>query len=80
MNKTLTAGMIVVALCSGALPAMAEEEALCLDCHEPAEDWEGLSADDILAQAKDASIKRHADNQELSDEQLKALIAELMPK
>ena len=80
MNKTLTAGMIVVALCSGALPTLAEEDALCLDCHEPAEDWEGLSADEILAQAKDASIKRHADNQELSDEQLKALIAELMPK
>ena len=80
MNKTLTAGIIVVALCSGALPALAGDDALCLDCHEPAEDWEGLSADDILAQAKDTSIKRHADNQELSDEQLKALIAELMPK
>ena len=80
MNKTLIAGMMVVAMCSGALPVLAEEEALCLDCHEPAEDWEGLSADDILAKAKDASIKRHADNQELSDDQLKALIAELMPK
>ena len=80
MNKTLTAGMMVVALFSGALPALAGDDALCLDCHEPAEDWEGLSADEILAQAKDASIKRHADNQELSDEQLKALIAELMPK
>lgn len=80
MNKTLFAGMIVVAMCSGALPALADDEAICLDCHEPAEDWEGMSSDEILAEAKDASIKRHKDNQDLSDEQLKALIAELMPK
>lgn len=80
MNKTLIAGMMVVALCSGGLPALAGDDALCLDCHEPAEDWEGLSVDDILAQAKDASIRRHADNQELSDDQLKAMIAELMPE
>ena len=32
------------------------------------------------AKAKDASIRRHADNQELSDEQLKVIIAELMPQ
>jgi len=28
--------------------------------------------------AKDAGIKRHADNQALSDEQLQAIIAELL--
>jgi len=80
MKKNLLAGMLVAAVCAGALPVFAGDEALCLDCHEPAEDWEGLSSEDILAQAKDASIRRHADNQELSDEQLKALIAELMPQ
>ena len=61
-----------------AAPVFAGDADLCLDCHEPAEDWEGLSADEILAKAKDASIKRHADNAELSDEQLAAIIAELM--
>ena len=80
MKKNLLAGVLVAAVCAGALPVFAGDEAMCLDCHEPAEDWEGLSSEDILAQAKDASIRRHADNQDLSDEQMKALIAELMPK
>ncbi|RLQ21301.1 hypothetical protein DWB85_13430 [Seongchinamella sediminis] len=61
-----------------ALPAQAGDEELCLDCHEPAEDWEGMSADEILATASDTSIKRHADNAEFSEEQLKAIIATLL--
>lgn len=60
------------------LGAMAGDDALCLDCHEPAEDWEGLSAEEILETAMDASIKRHADNVEFSEEQLKAMIASLL--
>ena len=60
------------------LPAHAGDEELCLDCHEPAEDWEGMSADEILATAADTSIKRHADNAEFSEEQLKAIIATLL--
>ena len=80
MKKTLFASICIVAMCSGTLPALAGDEAMCLDCHEPAEDWEGMSSDEIMADAKDASIKRHEDVQDISDEQLKALIAELMPK
>lgn len=60
------------------LGALADDDALCLDCHEPAEDWEGLSAEEILETARDTSIKRHADNAEFSEEQLKAMIASLL--
>jgi hypothetical protein len=59
-------------------PAWAGDEELCLDCHEPVEDWEGMSPEEILQSASDASIKRHADNQEFSEEQLKAIIAALL--
>ena len=70
--------MAFAAILFAVAPVFAADEELCLDCHEPAEDWEGMSADEILAKAKDASIKRHADNGDLSDEQLKAMIAQLM--
>ncbi|MEH6587639.1 MAG: hypothetical protein V7720_13830 [Halioglobus sp.] len=62
------------------LPALAADEEICLDCHEPAEDWEGMSAEEILATASDTSIKRHADNAEFSEDQLKAIIATLLEK
>ena len=60
------------------LGAWAGDEELCLDCHEPAEDWEGMSVDEIVEVAADTSIKRHADNADLSDEELQAIIAKLM--
>lgn len=66
------------ALALGAGYAAAGDEELCLDCHEPSEDWQGMSPDEILAHARDTDIKRHADNAEFSDEQLKAMIAELL--
>ena len=82
MKKNLLAGMLVAAVCAGALPVFAGDEALCLDCHEPAEDWEGMSADELLTDAKDQSNKRHKKEGvlDMSDEDLKAVIAELMPK
>ncbi len=58
--------------------ARAGDEELCLDCHEPAEDWEGMSAEEILETASDISIKRHADNADFTTEQLQAMIAVLM--
>ena len=70
----------LVAATAISLPALAGDEALCLDCHEPAEDWEGMSAQEILATAADTSIKRHADNAEFSEDQLKAIIASLLEK
>jgi hypothetical protein len=75
VGKLIGAALMTAALASG---AQAQEDALCLDCHEPSEDWQGMTAEEILAKAKDAEIKRHGDNQELSDEQLKDMIASLL--
>lgn len=78
MNKRIITGILLAGLCTGISPLQASDAELCLDCHEPAEDWEGMSAEEVLEFAKDAGIKRHADNQELSDEQLQAIVAELL--
>jgi hypothetical protein len=80
MKNKLVAGIVFATLSISAAvaPVFAGDADLCLDCHEPAEDWQGMSAAEIMATAKDADIKRHADNQELSDEQLQAIIAELL--
>ena len=80
MNRKFFAGIIMVAACGTVMPTFAADPELCLDCHEPAEDWEGMSAAEIMAQAKDTSIKRHKDNADLTDEQLTKMIAELMPQ
>lgn len=75
MKRLLLALTVATAF---SLPAHAGDEELCLDCHVPAEDWEGMSAEEILETAADTSIKRHADNGEFSEEQLKAIIATLL--
>lgn len=78
--KTSTTICCLTAFLGLSLLARADEPALCLDCHEPAEDWVDMSAQEILAEAKNAKIKRHADNQDLSDEELAAIIATLLKK
>jgi cytochrome c551/c552 len=80
MKKNLLAAAALVAACGVAIPTLAADPESCLDCHEPAEDWEGMSADDIFAKAMDLTNKRHADHADVSDEQMKAIIAELMPE
>ena len=80
MKNKLFGTMIAITLCAGALPSLAAEDEGCLECHEPAEDWEGMSAEEILTDAKDPDNKRHKDNRALSDEQLKAIIAPLVPQ
>jgi RNA polymerase subunit RPABC4/transcription elongation factor Spt4 len=75
MKKTMLAIFAALAIC---IPAMASDEELCMDCHEPAEDWEGMSAEEVVEVASDTSIKRHADNAEFSEEQLKAIVATLL--
>ena len=80
MKYKLLVGILFVTTCSVVTQVWADDTAeLCMECHEPAEDWEGLSSAEILATAQDASIKRHKDNRELTDEQLKAIIAKLLP-
>lgn len=76
--KNVTTSLVLAAALGASLAASAGDPELCLDCHEPAEDWAGMSPQEILATAKDKKIKRHEDNQELSDEVLAAMIAELL--
>ncbi len=78
MKTRIFASLLAILLGSAFLPAHAGDEELCLDCHEPAEDWEGMSAEEVLEVASDTSIKRHADNAEFSEEQLKAIVATLL--
>jgi hypothetical protein len=73
-RNVLAAALLIIT----APVALAGDEELCLDCHEPAEDWEGMSANEIHATASDTSIKRHADNAGFSDEQLKVIISTLL--
>ena len=72
--------LLLAALAASAfsIPALAQEDIICMDCHEPAEDWEGLTPDEILKGATDPENKRHADNAEFTEEQLKAMIAQLL--
>ena len=76
--KKLFLALSAAALVSLGGTAYAGDEELCLDCHEPAEDWEGMSAEEVLETAADTSIKRHADNADFSEEQLKAIVATLL--
>ena len=78
MKKELIAAMMAVALGGAVVPVLAGDEELCLDCHEPAEDWEGMSAEEVFTNARAPDNKRHKDNGALSDEQLKAVIATLL--
>lgn len=80
MKNKLFGSFIAIALCAGGLPSLAAEEEGCLECHEPAEDWEGMSAEEIFTDARAPGNKRHKDNDALSDDQLKALIAPLVPE
>ena len=78
MKYSSLATLTLFAVCSYSGYALAEDAQLCLDCHEPAEDWQGMSVDEVLAEASDLDIKRHADNAEFSEEQLKAMITKLL--
>jgi hypothetical protein len=80
MKNKLFGSFIAIALCAGALPSLAAEDEGCLECHEPAEDWEDMSAEEIFTDARAPGNKRHKDNDALSDDQLKAIIAPLVPE
>lgn len=79
MKKFATSFYLLAAL-GLAVAANAEDAEMCLDCHEPAEDWQGMSAQEILAEAKKPDNKRHDDHRDLPDETLMAMIAELLKK
>ena len=54
------------------------DEDLCMECHEPAEDWEGMSPEAILVDAQNPDNDMHEDNAAFSEEQLKAIITTLL--
>jgi len=79
MNKNFVAGLCLLALSSAVMPALAQDPPQCLECHEPAEDWAGMKVEEIMAAAKKPGNKRHEPIQSLTDEQLRLIIAELLP-
>jgi|GEM_PF-891319 hypothetical protein len=81
MNKNILASVCLVAAYSLALPVIAADTdpQQCLECHEPMEDWAGMTLDEIVVQAKAPENKRHEANQALTDEELRLMIAVLMP-
>ena len=81
MNKTTIIGLCLWGLTGAALPALAQDTDAnqCLECHEPIEDWQGMTVEEIVADAKTPENKRHAHNMALSDEQLKLIVLRLMP-
>ena len=79
-TAVVLSSLSLVAALGFANAVLADDAAICLDCHEPAEDWEGMSAEEILAEARNADIKRHADNLEMPEEVLQTIIADLLQK
>jgi hypothetical protein len=81
MKKAIFVGSCVLTL-SGAVPSALAGDPdpnQCLDCHEPSEDWAGLTVEQIMKDAKNPDNKRHKNNMSLTDEQLRLIIASLMP-
>ena len=79
MNR-ISKFVLAFALLGFSLASPAGDEEICLDCHEPAEDWEGMTAEEVYTNAADLSIKRHADNADFSEEELRAVVAKLLEK
>lgn len=81
MNKKIIAGLCLWSLSSVAIPVLAgnPDPQQCLECHEPVEDWAGLTVDQIIVDAKNPENKRHEANQALSDEELRLIIGVLLP-
>jgi len=78
MKRQLLLGLALVYSCTVAPLAYSGDEDLCMECHEPAEDWEGMSAEAVLAEAQDPDNDMHEDNAAFNEEQLKAIIATLL--
>lgn len=78
MNKKIVAGLCLWSISSIALAADTDVQQ-CLECHEPIEDFAGMTTDEIVAGAKDPENKRHEDNQALTDEELRLMVLRMMP-
>jgi hypothetical protein len=78
MKRSFLMGLALLLSCAMAPHVFSGDEDLCMECHEPAEDWEGMSAEAILAKAQDPDNDMHDDNRGFTEEQLKAIIATLL--
>jgi hypothetical protein len=81
MNKNSIVCICFAAVYSAALPVMAADTdpQQCLECHEPMEDWAGMTIDEIVVEAKAPGNKRHKGHDAITDEEMKLMIATLMP-
>ena len=81
MNKKIVAGLCLWSLSWFALPVLAADTDpnQCLECHEPMEDWAGMTVDEIIVGAKAPEDGRHKASQALTDEELRLMIARLVP-
>ncbi len=78
VKRYLAMRLVLLLSCAMVPHVYSGDEELCMDCHEPAEDWEGMSAEAILAKAQDADNDMHDDNMGFTKEQLEAIIATLL--
>jgi hypothetical protein len=81
MNKKIVAGLCLWGISSAALPVLAAntDPNQCLECHEPIEDWAGMTVDEIIVDAQSPENKRHEANQALTVEELRLMIGRLVP-
>ncbi len=80
MKKALIVSFALMTGFTLAPSGVNADEILCMECHEPADDWEGMSAKEILAEAMDKENAQHEDNAAFSKEQLETMIATLLAK
>jgi Spy/CpxP family protein refolding chaperone len=67
---------ICTALLSISSLACAADTATCMNCHDD-DEFSGMNAADILADLQDPGIRQHQRFADISDEELKAIAAEL---
>ena len=83
MNRNILAGLgfLTLGAVGIGMPALAgdPDPNQCLECHEPSEDWAGMTVDQIIVAARNPDNKRHASHKDLTDEQLRLIIATLLP-
>jgi len=78
MKNKFLLGLALVCSFAVAPLVYSGDEDLCMECHEPAEDWEGMGPEAVLAEARSPDNDMHEDNAAFSEEQLKAIIATLL--
>jgi hypothetical protein len=78
MKRKFLMGLALLFSFAMAPTVYSGDEELCMECHEPAEDWEGMSSEAILAEAQSPGNDMHEDNAGFTAEQLQAMITTLL--